>query len=176
MDPVNIIEKYCDNQLRALMLAHGKQVARKALEIAKKNLDKNPDLKFIKEAALLHDIGMVKTDESRLFCHGELHYIAHGIEGKKILEAEGFPKHALVAERHIGVGLSKQDVIDQNLPLPKIDMIPKSIEEKIICLADKFFTKKDTTTELSIDEIRKEMARYNKVERLNALLKELNMG
>jgi len=81
--------------------------------------------------------------------------------GREILEKEGLPKHGLVCERHIGVGISKAEIISQNLPLPARDMLLLSHEEKIICLADKFFGKssgnlsKQKSIEAIIVELRK---------------------
>jgi uncharacterized protein len=47
----------------------------------------------------------------------------------------------LVCERHTGAGISRDDVIRQALPLPVRDHLPVSLEEKIICLADNFYSK-----------------------------------
>lgn len=82
--------------------------------------------------------------------------------GSEILNLEGYPKHALVAERHTGVGLCKEDIIKDNLPLPHQDYIPVSIEEKIISYADLFYTKDPNFlwTERSIDEVRKMMYKF----------------
>jgi uncharacterized protein len=101
----------------------------------------NPDLKFIEEAAMLHDIGIFLTDQPEIGCHGDKPYVCHGYLGREILEREGFPKHGLVCERHIGIGISLKDIDEKNLPLPRRDMVPVSIEEQIICFADKFFSK-----------------------------------
>jgi uncharacterized protein len=46
-----------------------------------------------------------------------------------------------VCERHVGVGITLEDIEGKNLPIPKRDMTPVSIEEQIICFADKFFSK-----------------------------------
>ncbi len=72
------------------------------------------------------------------------------------------PKHALVCERHIGIGFSIKDIQQQNLPLPRRDMMPVSVEEKIICLADKFFSKKKNSLhrEISLDEVRQKIKKY----------------
>ena len=41
----------------------------------------------------------------------------------------------------MGAGLSIADIEKHNFPIPKRDMMPTTIEEKIICFADKFFQK-----------------------------------
>ena len=53
---------------------------------------------------------------------GRASYICHGVEGRRMLEAEGLPRHALVCERHTGAGLTVDDIISQRLPLPLRDM------------------------------------------------------
>ena len=95
----------------------------------------------MEEAAMLHDIGIFLTHAPSLGCNGPHPYLKHGHLGCKLLEKEGLPKHALVCERHVGVGITRKDVLDHKLPLPAKDMLPLSLEEKIICYADKFFSK-----------------------------------
>jgi uncharacterized protein len=60
------------------------------------------------------------------------------------------------------MGISIQDIEKQNMPLPKRNMLPISLEEEIICFADKFFskTKDSLTEEVSIDEIRKHYLKF----------------
>ena len=43
-------------------------------------------------------------------CYGDKDYICHGYLGRALLEKEGLPAHALVCERHVGVGLSISDI------------------------------------------------------------------
>ncbi len=166
MDPIKIIQKFykADSELYRYLTEHSKAVAKKALKIAKKVPHLDPDLKFIEEAAMLHDIGIFLTDAPLIDCFGNKPYICHGYLGREILEKEGFSRHALVCERHVGVGLSIQDIEKQKLPIPKRDMLPISVEEEIICFADKFFSKsaKDLTKEKNINEIRKEQLRFGK--------------
>ena len=58
MDPIKIIQKYYDKDSKSyhFLVEHSKMVTQKALEIAKKVPQFHPDLKFIEEAAMLHDI------------------------------------------------------------------------------------------------------------------------
>lgn len=164
MDPIKIIQKYyeTDSKPYRLLVRHSQVVTKKSLEIARKVPRFNPDLKFIEEAVMLHDLGIFLTNAPDLRCFGEKPYICHGYLGREILEKEGFPKHALVCERHVGVGLSTQDIEEQKLPLPKRDMIPVSIEEEIICYADKYFSKSEdsVTKEKSIDKIRNSLLKF----------------
>ena len=145
VDPLEIIQRHYDLDSKAyyFLVHHGRLVARKALEIAKKARHLNPDLKFMEEAAMLHDIGILFTNASKIGCHGRKEYICHGYMGRELLEREGLPRHALVCERHVGMGITLRDIKDNRLPLPERDMVPESIEEKIICYADKFFSKSE---------------------------------
>ncbi len=166
MDTLRIIKKYYDPGSRAyyLLVHHSRMVAEKALEIAKKLKRLNPDLIFIEEAAMLHDIGILFTNEPEIGCYGDKPYVCHGYLGREILEKEGFPKHALICERHIGVGISRKDIEEKNLPLPKREMVPVSIEEQIICYADKFFSKDSEflLKEKSIKRIREYISKFGK--------------
>ena len=179
MNPLTIIKKYYDPQsdLYRLLVVHGSVVAKKALSIAKNVPELKPNRQFIKEAAMLHDIGIIKTHAPGIFCNGTKPYICHGHEGRKILEKEGLHVHALVCERHTGVGLTKEDIVRHKLPLPKRDMIPISIEEKIICLADKFYSKGHPKKEKSMTEIRKELKKFGKekIDVFDGMIKKLKL-
>ncbi|SHI49778.1 uncharacterized protein SAMN02745165_00232 [Malonomonas rubra DSM 5091] len=165
--PVALINKYYADSPRArqILLEHSRQVSRRALKIAR-NLKSTaqPDLQFIAEAAMLHDIGMIRTDTPELDCHGSGSYLQHGIEGRNILEKEGLERHALVCERHIGIGLTAKEIENQKLPLPKRDMLPVSLEEKIICYADLFYSKseKNRGNEKSLEKVRKTLRKFGK--------------
>lgn len=137
-----LIDRHITNPLtKNIYLIHVTLVTQRALRIAR-GLNLPPEtITFIEEASMLHDIGIVKVDDIELGCTGTLDYICHGTEGRKILEAEGLPKHGLVAERHTGVGLSIEDIIKQKLPLPHRDMLAESLEEKIISWSDLFYSK-----------------------------------
>lgn len=162
MNPYSIIDKYYTpgSDLHRILTVHSEMVAQKALEcISGKNLD--IDVDFVKEAALLHDIGIFKCDAPDICCMGELPYICHGTEGRKILDTEGYPRHGLVCERHTGSGLSIDDITRQHLPLPLRDMLPISPEERLICYADKFYSKSgDIRKEKSLERVIKSMERH----------------
>ncbi len=182
MQVMEIIQKYYKKNTKSyhFLVVHSIAVAQKALEIAKNVPDLKPDFTFIFEAALLHDIGIFLTNAPEIDCFGKMPYVSHGYLGRTILEEEGLFKHALVCERHIGMGLSIKDIQEQELFLfPKRDMIPKSIEEEIICLADKFFTKQEglLTKEKSLDSIKKSLLKFgeDKVERFSYLLKKFRI-
>ena len=161
-----LLEKYFNHNSTALaiVLEHSRMVAVKALRIARILHDHQLDLQFIEEASLLHDIGVSRIHAPDIYCFGSSPYICHGILGRDILESEGFHRHAMVAERHIGVGLTADDIFTQNLPLPNRDMSPQSVEERIVCFADLFYSKSPgrLTTEKSPDEVRKGLERFGK--------------
>lgn len=159
MDPIKLLEKYFDKNSRVYksLIRHSREVLKKSIDLAEKVKDKNPDINFIKEAAILHDIGISAVGTKLDSNQNKKPYIFHGILGRKILEKEGLPLHALVAERHVGSGINKKEAL--KLGLPAKDMLPKSIEEKIICFADKFSSKSPGKKD-DIKSIEKEMASY----------------
>ena len=139
MNALAIINKYYseENELKHILLTHSRSVADKALQIAVKHPELHLDTGFLEEAALLHDIGIFMTDASGIQCFGTHPYICHGYLGSELLMKEGYPRHALVCERHTGAGMSLQSIIEQDLPIPHRDMVPVSMEEQVICFADK---------------------------------------
>lgn len=161
MNPIDLIEKYCrEDALRHILLTHSRAVADKALAIALSHPELHADEVFIEEAALLHDIGIVQVNAPAIACHGTEPYICHGILGAEILRSEGWRRHALVCERHTGTGLTLQQIVEQGLPLPHRDMQPVSIEEQIICFADKFFSKTRLETEKTVEQARRSLEKF----------------
>lgn len=150
-------------RLRELLLTHSECVARKALTIVEEcRLQGSVDVRFVEDAAMLHDVGVIMTDAPSIFCHGEKPYICHGVEGRKILDRYGLPNaFGLVCERHTGAGITREEVISARLPLPPADYLPLSIEEKLICYADKFFSKsRDPRQEKSLQQVINSMKRF----------------
>ena len=161
MSPLKIIEKYYQKNtpLYEILISHSVSVAQKVLQIIdNKQLDIDRD--FVQEAAMLHDIGIFLTNAPSIHCFGAHHYIEHGYLGAEILQTENLPKHALVCERHTGTGLTIQDIIDKQFPLPLRDMQPISLEEQLICYADLFFAKTHLNTELPIEKVRQKVAAW----------------
>jgi uncharacterized protein (TIGR00295 family) len=162
---IELLNKYSNSPKDLdIVLRHSRKVKEIAVEIARKIPD--ADIKFVKTAALLHDIGRFKCppwkDSDR-----------HGIEGGKTLRNEGFPKHARVAERHMGPGITKEDIIEHKLNLPRKDFIPKSTEEKIVTMADKLVDMdKRITLAASVERFKKEVS-TRVADRIIKLHKEL---
>lgn len=148
-------------RLREILVEHSEAVAKKALACADAHAELEIDREFVKEAALLHDIGIFLTNAPSIECYGKLPYIAHGLAGELILETEGLPRHARVCARHTGAGLTCDDIERQGLPLPRRDMLPETLEEKLVCYADKFFSKSgDLSAEKPLEKVRRQMAAH----------------
>ena len=109
---------------------------------------------------MLHDIGIFKCDAAGIQCFGTEPYICHGRIGAELLRSEGFPRHARVCERHTGAGITKAQIIVQNLPLPQQDFLPETMEEKVICYADKFFSKTHLDREKTIEQAEKSLSKF----------------
>lgn len=152
---------YSDNKaLYDLLLTHSRCVADKALDVLKRHPEIQADAVFVEEAAMLHDIGIFLTDAPPIHCFGKHPYIAHGYLGAELMRKEGLPLHALVCERHTGTGLSEEESVARNLPVPHIDMRPRSTEEVLICYADKFFSKTRPTEEKSPESVVRSLAKF----------------
>jgi uncharacterized protein len=164
MDPLDIIGEFYEpgSETFRILVKHGQQVANKAIDVANRVPHLKPDLNFINEAAMLHDIGIFETNTPELGCSGKHPYVCHGYLGRKILEKKGLSQHALVCERHVGIGITAEEIKFNNLPLPQRDMSPISIEEQIICFSDKFFSKngKTDSSEKSVEDILNTLRRY----------------
>lgn len=176
-----IIDKYYPEgtPLRDIYLRHCRQVADKALAIANaKKLD-TLDREEIEAAAMLHDIGIFLCDAPGIECRGTEHYLRHGLLGADLLRKEGmlaagslsaanaqatvgmFERMACVAERHTGSGITREEIIADDLPLP-IDrcFLPESKLERLICYADKFFSKSGSMEEKPLGKVMVSMSRF----------------
>lgn len=163
MDYQKIIDKYypVGIALRDIFLNHSKSVADLAVEINdRKKLGLNPETVYA--AGMLHDIGIFLTDAPGIECHGEEPYIRHGILGAELLRLEGAEEMAKVAERHTGSGITEEEIDSQKLPLPKDrSYVPESLLEKLICYADKFYSKSGDGKRKQVDEIERSMKKHS---------------
>ena len=157
-----LIAKYYpeDNELRHILINHSQSVARKALQIVSSHPELHLDAQFVEEAAMLHDLGIFRTEAPGIQCFGSEPYICHGRLGAEILRKEGYERHARVCERHTGAGITCKEIIAQGLPLPHQDFLPETMEEKVICYADKFFSKTHLDREKSIEKAEKSLAKF----------------
>ena len=156
---------YPPGKLRDILIVHSRMVADKAIKVCK-----NSDLiHFIEAAAMLHDIGIIRCDAAGIECYGTEPYICHGRIGAQMLREdahlfgmtqEEIEPYARVCERHTGAGLTKQQIISQSLPLPPEDFLPETLEEQIICYADKFFSKTHPEVEKSYERALKSIEKF----------------
>jgi len=164
LDYFKIINQYYTPGTRTykIYVVHVVLVTNKALGIGRRLGLPASELEFIEEAAMLHDLGVCQTNSPKMDCTGDGPYITHGIKGAAILRAAGLERHALVAERHVGVGLTKKEIEARNLPLPAQDFVPQTRAEQIITYADLFFSKRETTLwkQDSPAEVEAELASY----------------
>ena len=158
----NILNKYYEegSALLDLLLTHSEMVARKALAVADAaRLDVDRD--FVYNAAMLHDIGIFRCDAPGIYCHGTEPYIRHGIIGAELMRQEGMEEYARICERHTGSGLTAKEIAETGMPLPPVDFLPETLEEKLICYADKFFSKSgDPKEEKSLERVRRSMLKF----------------
>lgn len=127
-------------------MIHSRQVADRCLAIVAKHKELPVDVQFMEEAAMLHDIGIFRCDAPGIHCHGTEPYLRHGPIGGEILRAEGLPRHARVAERHTGTGLPGYE--------------PETLEEQIICYADKFYSKSRLDRVLTVAETAQSLEKF----------------
>jgi uncharacterized protein len=113
---------------------------------------KEIDLQVVNAGSLLHDIGRVITND-----------ISHGLYGGIILNKLGIDqKIQRIAETHVLGGFTFKE--SKKIGLPPKDYLPRKIEEKICCYADKRF---QGQKKVSIEErFRKWFDKYGETELL----------
>lgn len=167
MDPYDILRYFYpdDTPLRRVLLKHSEQVRGKALELLEKSsLSLDPEL--VSTGALLHDVGILRCHAPSIFCTGSEPYIAHGKIGGAMLRTFGkehgldLEPYARICERHTGAGLTAEEIRAQGLPLPEEDFLPETPEEKLVCFADKFYSKSGSMEEKSFEKVRRSMEKF----------------
>ena len=178
-----------DNALRRMLLHHSRQVCARALQIVERHPELGANRNLVEAGAMLHDIGIFLTDAPGIHCHGTAHYILHGSLGAQLLrnEAEQLKEEKLqevqlqevepqaiqlqeelhfyealarICERHTGTGLTRQTIIERGLPDPQQDLLPETIEEQIICYADKFYSKSHLERERTIPQTLQSLEKF----------------
>ena len=155
-----LIESGCAKNV----IEHCKTVAKIALKIARRLKKKgfNVDLELVEIGALLHDIGRSKT-----------HTVHHAIVGAKIAKQRGLPEPIVkIIERHVGGGITAQEA--EKLGWPVKDYIPETLEEKIVCYADKLVEgNKEVPVEVTIRKLADELGDdHPAIERIRRLHEE----
>ena len=164
-----------DSGLKRLLMVHSRAVADKALRICDSHPELHLDREFVEAAAMLHDIGIIQCDAPGIFCHGSQPYICHGIMGAKMISE--YSRHsepsdwldaiARVCQRHTGAGITRAEIMEQQLPLSLPDdgsepYMPETMEEKLVCYADKFFSKTRLDEEKSLEHVERSLAKFGK--------------
>lgn len=171
----DIFSRYIkDEELKRLLITHSECVGHKALAVADKcGIGERIDRQFVWDASMLHDIGVVKCNAPDIHCHGKFPYILHGVAGAEILASEGLDEtFCRVCERHTGSGITAEEIRENGLSLPEKDYLPETLEEKLICYADKFFSKsKNPEDEKSLERVRASIKRHGEkaLERFDSL-------
>lgn len=186
MDYLALLHRYYpeDNALRRMLLHHSRQVCARALQIVERHPELGANRNLVEAGAMLHDIGIFLTDAPGIHCHGTAHYILHGSLGAQLLrnEAKQLKKEkqqaeqlneeqlqeelhfyealARICERHTGTGLTRQTIIERGLPDPQQDLLPETIEEQIICYADKFYSKSHLERERTIPQTLQSLEKF----------------
>ena len=88
---------------------------------------------------LLHDIGTYRVfkhdgSDGEPLKFSKKRYILHGLKGYEYLLDEGVDESiAQFCRNHTGVGLTREDVVRQELPLPPADYVPMNLEQEVVC-------------------------------------------
>jgi uncharacterized protein len=114
-----------------LVHTHCRIVARIAAALP--STDADPAL--VRAGCLLHDIGVYRLAPAEA-------YVRHGLLGQEVLAELGFPARlGRFCSHHTGVGLTREDITAQALPLPPADYVAETPEERLVMYADKFHSK-----------------------------------
>lgn len=178
IDYTDLLDRYypLDRPIRDILIRHSRSVYEKALEIKRKLGLALPEDDIV-TAGMLHDIGVIKTNAPGIDCYGSSPYLMHGLEGARmILEAGIDPIFADVAKKHTGAGITNDDIVKYSLPLPPGEYMPESLLERLICYADKFFSKSGDMKEKSLERVRQSMLKHSPetAERFELLHKEFS--
>lgn len=162
-------------------MQHSTQVRDTALRIMAEeaNAGYAMDMRLVSDGAMLHDIGIFKCHAPAIYCEGTEPYIAHGVTGAALLRQYGrdngldIEPYARICERHTGSGITAAEVRAQNLPIEARDYLPETLEEKLICLADKLWSKSSPEKEKTVDQARRSLIRFgvDTVDRFDDLCK-----
>jgi len=163
--PSQAIEALSKTGCNPQVIEHCKVVSQLAVRLARLAEQKGMevDVDLVRIGGLLHDIGRSRT-----------HGVEHGFVGSTIIDSYGYsPAIARIAERHVGAGISSDET--QKLGLPDRDFIPETLEEKLVCYADKLIEgKRRVPFDEALDVLAKDLGSdHPAVQRLRNLHLEL---
>ena len=156
MDFLDIYRRFYEPEspLWALLGLHSELVRRRAEQVLDRHPELGADRALVVMGSLLHDIGICRCDAPSIGCHGTEPYLRHGPIGAQMLRAlpeETFAplsREALarICERHTGTGLPGYE--------------PETLEEEIVCYADKFFSKSHPERERNVEQTAEMLSRF----------------
>jgi uncharacterized protein len=143
-----------------LVYTHCQIVAELADQLLRLGGKSDTDRHLVRAGCLLHDIGVYRLyGEDGILDQGS--YVRHGILGHEIAREEGFSSTLCrFCSCHTGVGLTKEDVRAQQLPLPVADYVAITPEERLVMYADKFHTKANPPKFLTAATCRRRIRRF----------------
>jgi uncharacterized protein len=172
-------------ELRNILITHSRQVADKAVSIVDAHPELGADRDFVYAAAMLHDIGIIRCDAPGIHCHGTEPYIRHGVEGARMIEAYPQPlpegkgdgsvcnnplEEPLDSDNYCASGLPSLQGGAAGMLLARVcarhtgtglpGLEPETVEEKIICYADKFFSKTKLDREKTFEEACRSLMKF----------------
>lgn len=137
-----------------------------AVRIARKLKEKGyqVDMELVEIGAILHDIGRSKT-------HDADHAAVGGNMVRQLSIAEPV---ARIVDRHIGAGIPADEA--KALGLPDGVYVPETLEEKIVCYADKLIAGwREVDISVTIDDFAEKMGSdHPAIERLWSLHREMD--
>ena len=144
---------------------HCLNVTKIAVRIARKLREKgyDVDMELVEIGAILHDIGRSKTHETD-----------HAAVGGKMVRQLGIAEPvARIVDRHIGAGIPEDEA--RALGLPDGIYVPETLEEKIVCYADKLIAGwREVDISVTVDDFAEKMGRdHPSIERLWSLHHEV---
>lgn len=136
-----------------------------AVRIARKLKEKGyqVDMELVEIGAILHDIGRSKT-----------HGVDHAAVGGKMVRQLGIAEPvARIVDRHIGAGIPEDEA--KALGLPDGVYVPETLEEKIVCYADKLIAGwREVDISVTIDDFAEKMGSdHPAIKRLWSLHREM---
>jgi len=151
------------------VIKHCIAVAELALEIAAASKNKNGnenksiDEELVFTGALLHDIGRARS-----------HGVEHGFLGGEIAKSLGLDDRLVkIIQRHVGAGITAEEA--KQLGLPRISLMPETMEEKIVAYADSLIEgTRRTSIEHALSNLKKKLGEsHPAVARLKKLHEEV---
>lgn len=118
------------------------------------------DRELVRAGCLLHDIGVYRLPDMSGGFDPKV-YVRHGVLGYELLRDEGLPEEVCrFCSHHTGVGLTRDDVERQGLPLPVEDYVAETGEERLVMYADKFHSKTRPPVFVSADTFAARVRRF----------------